>query len=101
MDHEQTVQYDLVDRYLMGKLPAEESAGFEEHFVDCPQCIARLQTTKNFLQDLQFVAAQQASRLDHYQPNGGSRHFLQLISRKPLALAVGCLLIAAVACTVF
>src|SRR5215216_128326 len=101
MDHEQIDQYNLIDRYLMGKLPSEESDGFEEHFVDCPQCIAQLQATKNFLHDLRFVAVQQASEPDRYQPKGAFRHFLQLISRMPMALGVGCLLIAAVAGTVF
>lgn len=96
MDHKQIDQFNLIDRYLMGKLLAEEAAGFEEHFVDCPECVARLQTTKNFLRDLRFVAVEQASQIGRRQPSRPSRHFLQTLSRRPLALAVACLLIAIV-----
>jgi hypothetical protein len=101
MDHEQIDQFDLIDRYLMGKLPAEESASFEEHFVDCPQCIAQLQTTKAFLQDLRFIAAAQASQIGQHQPRRAFWHVLQTLFRKPLVLVVGCLLIAAFTAAVF
>jgi hypothetical protein len=97
MNHEQIDQFDLIDRYLMGKLPAEESVGFEEHFVDCQQCLARLQTTKCFLQDLRLVAAEQASQIDHLHPRSAFWHFPQTLLRKPLAWVAACLLIAAVA----
>ena len=93
MDHKQIDQYDLIDRYLLGKLPAEEIARFEEHFVDCPQCVARLQATKTFLQDLRFIAAEQASQAAHRPPRRLFRHIWQA---RMLALAVAGLLIAAI-----
>jgi len=93
MNHQQIDQFDLIDRYLMGKLLAEESASFEAHFVDCPQCIARLQLTKNFLEDLRGVAAAQSWPM---APARGFRPFLQSFLRWPLALAVACLLAAAI-----
>jgi len=95
MEHEEIDKFNLIDRYLMGKLLAEENAVFEEHFVDCPQCIAHLQTTKNFMQDLRFVAAEQAFQIDRHQPKKAFWHFLQILLGKPLAVAMGCLLIAA------
>jgi Putative zinc-finger len=101
MDHEQIDKFDLIDRYLMGKLPPAESAVFEEHFVDCPQCVARLQTAKNFMQDMRFFAAEQALQIDRPQPRSASRHFLQPLFNRPVALALGCLLIAAAAGAVF
>lgn len=101
MDHDQIDQFDLIDRYLMGKLPSEESVSFEEHFVDCPQCVARLQTTKSFLQDLRLVAAKQTSQPNHHQPAIAFWHFPQTSFRKFLAVAVGCLLIAAAVGAVF
>ena len=97
MEHEQIEQYDIIDRYLLGKLPAEEIARFEEHFIDCPQCVARLHTTKTFLQDLRFIAAEQASRAGHRQLSRALRHIWQARFAKSLALAIGCLLIAAIA----
>lgn len=62
--HEQIDQFEFVDRYLMGKLATEEGASFEEHFVDCSQCIARLQVTKNFIEDLRLVE----SEINHVEP---------------------------------
>jgi hypothetical protein len=101
MNHEQIDQFDLIDRYLMGKLPEEESNGFEKHFVDCPQCLARLKTTKCFLQDLRLVAAEQVSQIDHQPPRSRSWHFPQRLLHSPRAWAAACLLIAAVASAVF
>ena len=93
MEHEEIDKLNLIDRYLMGKLLAEENVSFEEHFVNCPQCIADLQMTKNFMQDLRLVAAEQT--LIRHQPKKASGHLLQMLLGKPLAVAMGCLLIAA------
>jgi hypothetical protein len=101
MDHEQIDRLDLIDQYLMGKLPAEVSSGFEEHFADCPQCIARLQTTKSFLRDLRLVAAEQAAQIEPYPLRRSFRHIMQSLLPKPLAWAVVCLLIAAAAGMVY
>lgn len=101
MDHEQIDRLGYVDHYLMGRLPPEESARFEEHFVDCPRCVARLQTTKNFLEDLRSVAAAHASRAKLERAGRGSRRFRRTLSRRTTFLAVGCLLIAAVAAAAF
>jgi len=99
MDHKQ-VQQDLIDQYLMGKLPEEENFGFEEHFVDCPECIAQIQLTKSFLQDLRFVAAE-VLQTDTHRRGNAFWHTLQTVFRKPLVLAACCLLIAIAACVVF
>jgi hypothetical protein len=97
MDHQQIDQLDLIDRYVMGKLLADESVSFEEHFVDCPQCIARLQTTKNFLHDFRLLAAEQAAQSEPRREPAGWRLFLSTPFGRPVALAAACLLIAALA----
>jgi hypothetical protein len=94
MNHEQIEQLHLVDRYLMEKLSAEESSIFEEHFIDCPQCIAQLRITNNFLQDMRSVAADQASQIEVHKPKAAFWNFLPASFRHPLALAFGCLMIA-------
>jgi hypothetical protein len=94
MDHKYIEQFDLVDRYLMGRLAAEESARFEEHFVDCSQCTDRLAVTRDFIQDLRFVTARQASHTDSYGPRRSVWYLSQLFSHKPLALTAGILLVA-------
>jgi hypothetical protein len=97
MNHNYIEQFDLIDRYLMGGLAAEESAQFEEHFIDCPECIDRLKTTKDFLQDLRLATVQQTSQTDIYRPRGLSRSVSQMLSPRSLALAAGCLLVFAIA----
>lgn len=94
MEHGEIDKFNLIDRYLMGKLMVEESASFEEHFVACPQCIARLQTTKNLIQGLRLVAAEEVSQIDSPRPKRAWGYFLQIFQVKPLVLAMGCLLIA-------
>lgn len=101
MNHEQIEQLDLIDRYLMGQLPAEVSSGFEEHFVDCPQCIARLQTTKIFLRDLRLAAAEQSAQIGPHPPTNLFRQFLKSLFVKPLSWAAVSLLIAAAIGAVF
>jgi hypothetical protein len=101
MDHNYIEKFDLIDRYLMGKLAAEESAPFEEHFVDCPECIDRLKTTKDFLEDLRLVTVREASKSDNYRTAGLLSYISQASSRKRLALAVTCMLTVAIAGTFF
>ncbi|HEX8088272.1 MAG TPA: hypothetical protein VF762_05435 [Blastocatellia bacterium] len=101
MDHEQIDQFDLIDRYLMGKLAAEEGAGFEEHFVDCPLCIARLQTKKSFLRDLRLVATEQTVQIDRHEQAIGFRQPPRTSFSGPVALAAVCLTIAAMAGAIF
>jgi hypothetical protein len=101
MNHEQIDQFDFIDRYLMGKLPAAESTDFEEHFLDCPQCIDRLQTTRGFLQGLRLVAADQASQTDYQQPKRQFVYLPKTFLRNPRVWAVVCLLIAAAAGAIF
>jgi anti-sigma factor RsiW len=62
MDHGYIEENNVADRYLMGKLSAEERARFEEHFVDCAQCLDRLETTEGIRAALRTVAAGKHSR---------------------------------------
>ena len=38
MDHRTAVSRNLVERYILGELSAEEEAESEEHFFSCPLC---------------------------------------------------------------
>ena len=42
MDHVQIADDDVIDRYLLGKLPAAEATRFEQHYLSCPECLDRL-----------------------------------------------------------
>jgi hypothetical protein len=62
MDHHQIEEQNIPDLYLMGRLLPEERARFEEHFVDCPSCLDRLETTEAFRGGLRTVAAEEGAR---------------------------------------
>ena len=69
MDHQYIEEHNITDRYLLGRLRAEERSRFEEHFVDCHVCLERLETTENFRGALKTVAAEDATRRDAYDQN--------------------------------
>ena len=46
MDHRRIEENQTADRYWMRKLPDAERRTFEEHFVDCPVCLERLETVE-------------------------------------------------------
>lgn len=89
MDHNYIDQSGLVDRYLIGKLSSEESARFEEHFVDCPQCVDRLKTTGNFVQGLRHASLQQSLEAGSYRREERPFYLSWMNAYKPAALAAG------------
>jgi hypothetical protein len=46
MDHARIDAAQTADRYLMGKLTDEEQRLFEEHFLDCPTCLEKIETVE-------------------------------------------------------
>jgi hypothetical protein len=94
MDHQYINEFDLVERYSMGRLTAEETAEFEEHFVDCAHCIDRLETTKAFVGGLRLAASEQAPQQLSSDPSKLFRYLGNATgTRKMLALAAGLLLV--------
>jgi len=98
MEHSYIEDHHIADRYLSGKLSIEERARFEEHFVDCPECLDRLQTIDHFSAGLRTVAAEEATRLraNLSMEQAGVLARIALLARRrqgPL-LAVAILLIA-------
>ena len=58
MDHSYIEEHGLIDLYHRGHLPPEEEAGFEEHFVGCPECQERLEMARGFQRGLRTMVAQ-------------------------------------------
>jgi hypothetical protein len=94
MDHDYIQQSDLVDQYVMGKLTTQESEQFEEHFIDCPLCIDRLKTARDFRHGLELLSLQQTIHVRSEKPEF-SWAFLRIGSWKTAALAACSLLLAA------
>lgn len=62
MDHRDTEERDTAFLYLKGKLSADERTQFEEHFVDCPQCLDRIEITQHLRSGLKRVAEESMSQ---------------------------------------
>jgi hypothetical protein len=62
MDHQIIEAENVAERYVAGKLSEEEIAGFEEHYLDCPACIARVEDAQRFHRGLRQVAAEEAAQ---------------------------------------
>jgi hypothetical protein len=97
MNHDYVEELDLIDRYLMGNLTAEESAQFEEHFVDCGQCVDRLAITKDFIHGFRQMASGQPTEGSAYRSRRLHWYSPRSLSPKWFALASGFLLLAVVA----
>src|SRR5215813_3720293 len=46
MEHAHFDENDTAERYVTGRISAEERAGFEAHFVDCPRCLDRIEAAE-------------------------------------------------------
>ncbi len=89
MDHQEIDAGNVAERYATGRLPAEEASSFEEHYLDCPSCIARVEAAERLQRGLRRLAEEAAIRA----PSRSSGW-----SRSPrLALAAAALLAVALA----
>src|SRR5262245_49931950 len=70
MDHIFIEEHNIADLYLLGKLSDEERSRFEEHFIDCQECLERLETTDSFLDGLKRLAIEEAVRPHAYVQAG-------------------------------
>jgi hypothetical protein len=58
MKHSYIQESNLIERYLAGKLTPSEEGPFEEHLIDCQECLDRLETINRFRRGLRTAAAE-------------------------------------------
>jgi hypothetical protein len=63
MDHQSIDAGNIAERYVTGRLLPEEAAGFEEHYLDCPSCIARVEAAQRLQRGLRRLAEEAAVRV--------------------------------------
>jgi flagellar motility protein MotE (MotC chaperone) len=97
MDHDYIERLDLIRRYLMGRLTVDESTEFEEHFVDCSQCVDQLRTTENMILGFRVMASRQSQEEADYRSEKTHWYSARSISPQWLALAGSLLLLILVA----
>jgi Putative zinc-finger len=62
MDHAYIEEHDILRRYLAGRLPGEDRDRFEAHYVDCEQCLERLELEEGFREGVREIAAEEVAR---------------------------------------
>lgn len=77
MDHHLIEESNMVDRYLLGKLPREDQAQFEEHFIDCQACLDRLETSASFRRGIKAGFAEDVARTSAYVRMGLFEWFIR------------------------
>lgn len=63
MDHTYIEERQIAERYVMGKLPPEEAARFEEHYLSCQECLDRLELSESMERGFKRAAGQDAVRV--------------------------------------
>jgi hypothetical protein len=63
MNHNEAIREQAVERYLLGELPEDARARFEEHFFDCALCAADLKDGTLFVDALRLDPQPTASPL--------------------------------------
>lgn len=62
MDHQLIDSGNVAERYVTGRLAPEEAASFEEHYLDCPSCCARVEAAERLQRGLRRLAEESAVR---------------------------------------
>jgi len=68
MDHNEAVRLQAAEKYVLGKLPKEQHAAYEEHYFDCPACAEEIKATVAFME-----SARQVIREEALEPVGAKR----------------------------
>jgi len=93
MDHPFIEEHNIADLYLLGKLADEERNRFEKHFIDCPECLERLETTDGFLDGLKTLAIEEAVRPHAYVQAGILAWAARLSRRRQAMLLLSTILL--------
>lgn len=62
MDHQSIDAGSIAERYVTGRLAPDEAAAFEEHYLDCPSCCARVEAAERLQRGLRRLAEEAAVR---------------------------------------
>lgn len=89
MSHAEAEAGDLALLYLQGRLPPDEVARFEEHYLGCPECVEELELLERFDRALKGAVTEDVVRLGWWAR-------LRRRSPRPVAVAAAASLAAGV-----
>lgn len=93
MDHSFIERADIIDRYVRGTMPPAERSEFEEHYLDCEECLEQLELARSLREGIKVCAAQESHGVAS-QPR--SRWFGWFSWRLATTAAMAVLLISAI-----
>lgn len=96
MDHVTIKEKEIIERYILRQLTAEEEKLFEEHYFECEQCFSEILATEKIILGLKNASVK--GLLNTAEPKGkksfGLNNILNLFSPPPtLALAATVLIV--------
>jgi hypothetical protein len=59
MEHAYINEKSMIDRYVRGTLPADDRTAFEEHFLDCQECLDQLEIARSLRTAIRIAVADQ------------------------------------------
>ena len=62
MDHNEAVRLQAAEKYVLGKLPKEQHAAYEEHYFDCQACAEEIKATVAFMESARQVVGEEAAQ---------------------------------------
>ncbi len=95
MDHRYIKEHLIADSYLLGRLSEEEEERFEAHFIDCEECLERLERIEDFRRALHQVAAEEMATRSASSGASWFGWLAQLSRPRQVALLVASLLLLA------
>jgi hypothetical protein len=61
MDHHVIDDQNVAERYVLGQLSDDDRASFELHYIQCPECVARVHAVEGVRRGLRQIALETAS----------------------------------------
>jgi Putative zinc-finger len=92
MTHADVQHANVSDRYVMGKLSGQEQASFEEHLLDCQECLDRVEALGHLSRGLR-TALSESSKMETVLLPGLIARFAQLARWQQRALALAALML--------
>jgi len=98
MTHQEIIDREIVEQYVLDQLSAGDRRIFQEHFFECDDCFQQAHNLSENLTRVRYAAAQGALAADERRKAAASFSWL----RPVLAFSVGaCILLAALALALF
>jgi Putative zinc-finger len=60
MDHNEAVRLEAAEKYVLGKLPKDQHAAYEEHYFECPACAEEIKATVAFMESVKQLVREEA-----------------------------------------